>query len=75
MQKVTAREPSMRYRNTVDDVKTELLDLVRDKPRMNLIYCFGGIRYRDGTSCIEAFTRNLGTCRLDGKGKAQAENL
>jgi hypothetical protein len=31
MQKVTAREPSMRYRNIVDDVKTELLDLVRDK--------------------------------------------
>jgi|GEM_PF-4208970 len=31
MQKVNASEPFMRYRNTVDDVKTELLDLVWDK--------------------------------------------
>ncbi|UAK41375.1 hypothetical protein K8P02_09945 [Bacteroides nordii] len=27
----------MRYRNTQDDVKTELLDLVRDKPKGNLL--------------------------------------
>ncbi|WP_255421385.1 hypothetical protein [Bacteroides sp. AM16-13] len=27
----------MRYRNTQDDVKTELLYLVRDKPKGNLL--------------------------------------
>lgn len=36
MQKVTEREPSKGYRNMKDDVKTELLDLVRDKPEGNL---------------------------------------
>jgi hypothetical protein len=62
MQKVNASEPLMRYRNTQDDVKTELLYLVRDKPEGEPAYCFGGIRYRDGTICIEALTRNVGTC-------------
>lgn len=37
MQKVNASEPLMRYRNTEDDVKTELQDLVRDKPEGNLL--------------------------------------
>lgn len=37
MQKVNENEPLMRYRNTQDDVKTELLDLVRDKPGGNLL--------------------------------------
>ena len=37
MQKVNASEPLMRYRNTQDDVKTEFLDSVRDKPKGNLL--------------------------------------
>lgn len=37
MQKVIEIEPLMRYRNTEEDVKTELLDLVRDKPKGNLL--------------------------------------
>lgn len=37
MQKVNASEPLMRYRNTQDDVKTEFLDAVRDKPKGNLL--------------------------------------
>jgi hypothetical protein len=41
----------------------------------NLIYCSNGIRYIGGTICIEAFTRNTGTCREDAKGEIQAENL
>ena len=36
MQKVTVREPSMRYRNTQDDVKTELLYEVWDQSERNL---------------------------------------
>jgi hypothetical protein len=52
----------MRYRNIEVDVETELQYLARDKSEGNLIYCSDGIRYRDGTSCTEAFTRNLGTC-------------
>lgn len=37
MQKVNASEPLRRYRNTEDDVKTELQNLVRDKPEGNLL--------------------------------------
>ena len=37
MQKVNVSEPLMRYRNTQDDVKTELLYSVRDKPKGNLL--------------------------------------
>ncbi len=37
MQKVNASEPLIMYRNTQDDVKTELIDLVRDKPEGNLL--------------------------------------
>ena len=37
MQKVNASEPLMRYRNTQDDVKTELLYLVRDKSGGHLL--------------------------------------
>jgi hypothetical protein len=37
MQKVNENEPLMRYRNTQDGVKTELLYLVRDKLRGNLL--------------------------------------
>jgi hypothetical protein len=37
MQKVTEREPLMRYRNIEDDVETELLYLVRDKLKGNLL--------------------------------------
>lgn len=38
MQKVNASEPLMRHRNTEEDVKTELLDLVRDKSEMKPDY-------------------------------------
>lgn len=37
MQKVTVREPPMRYRNMEEDVETELLDLVWDKLKGNLL--------------------------------------
>jgi hypothetical protein len=75
VQKVNENESLKRYRNGKVDVKTELLCLVRDKLEGNLIYCSNGIRYIGGTICIEAFTRNTGTCREDAKGEIQAENL
>lgn len=48
--------------------------MARDKPEMHLFYCSGGIRHKDGVNCMEALIWNIGTCRLDAKGKAQAEN-
>jgi hypothetical protein len=50
MQKVTAREPSKRYRNTPDDVKTELLYGVRDQSGRSLftVLTISGIEMAPG---------------------------
>ena len=37
------------------------------------VYCLGGVRHRDGMNLIQAFVRNVGTCRLDVKGEVQME--
>ena len=62
MQKMNVIKPLMRYRNIQDDVKTGFLDLTRDKSGGKPAYCPVGIRYRDGMSCMEALSRNVGTC-------------
>ena len=37
-------------------------------------YCPGGVRHKDGMNLIQAFARNVGTCRFDVKGKPQVED-
>jgi hypothetical protein len=37
-------------------------------------YCPGGVRHKDGMTLIQAFARNVGTCRSDAKGKPQVED-
>jgi hypothetical protein len=37
-------------------------------------YCLGGARHKGGVTLIQAFVRNVGTCRLDVKGEAQVED-
>ena len=34
----------------------------------------GDIRHRGGVTLLQAFVRNVGTCRLDGKRDAQGRN-
>ena len=58
-------EPLMRYRNTQDDVKTELLYLVRDKPKGNLLTAL---------AASGSYEEHGNLCR-DAKGKIQAETL
>ena len=36
------------------------------------MYCLSGLRHRGGVTLIQAFVRNVGTCRPDGKGETQA---
>lgn len=36
--------------------------------------CLGDIRHRGGVTLPQAFVRNVGTCRLDGKRDAQGRN-
>ena len=41
--------------------------LIQGKPA----YCLGGARHKGGVNLIQAFVRNVGTCRLDVKGEIQ----
>lgn len=34
--------------------------------------CLGGVRHEGGASLVQAFRWNVGTCRPDAKGRAQA---
>ena len=38
-------------------------------------YCPVGVRHKDGMTLIQAFGRNVGTCRFDVKGEIQVEDL
>lgn len=38
-------------------------------------YCPTGIRHEGGVTLIQALVRNVGTCRPDAKGEAQADSL
>lgn len=73
MQEATEKEPLKKCRKRTEDVKTGRMWLARDKLEMHLVYCFNGIRHKGGVNCIEALTRNIGTCRSDAKGEIQME--
>ena len=44
---------------------------VHDKP----VACVGGTRHRGGLTLDQTLVRNVGTCRLDGKGEIQGAAL
>ena len=67
-----ASEPSMTCRKRRDDVKTGGLSLTRDKSGGDLLYCPGGVRHEGGVNSVQALVWNVGTCRPDAKGEAQA---
>jgi hypothetical protein len=72
--KTNESEPLMKCRNSRDDVETGRKSLARDEPRRRPAYWLGGVRYEGGVSVVQALVRNVGTCRLDGKGEIQAED-
>ena len=67
-------EPLMRHRKDRGEVKTEFLDRAQDELGRRPAYCPSGLRCKGGVTLIQAFARNLGTCRSDGKGEAQVED-
>jgi len=67
-------EPLMRHRKDRGEVKTGLLYRVQDGVWGKPAYCPSGLRCRSGVTLIQAFARNLGTCRFDGKGETQVED-
>jgi hypothetical protein len=39
------------------------------------VYCPTGVRHEGGVTLIQALVRNVGTCRPDAKGEAQADRI
>jgi hypothetical protein len=64
LQKMTVRKPLKTCRKRRKDVRTGRKSLTRDKSRRDLYRCLVGIRHKDGMSCKEASSRNLGTCAV-----------
>jgi hypothetical protein len=74
IKETNASEPLIKCRKRRNDVKTGKESLARDKSRGRPVYCLGGVRHRGGVTLVQAFVRNVGTCRPDGKGEAQVED-
>ncbi len=70
--KTNASEPLMKCRENIHDVETGKLKLSRDQRRR----CLFAVGVTSGIEAASAWsqaqTRNLGTCRPDAKGEAQA---
>jgi len=67
-------EPLMRHRKDIGGVETELLYRVQDETWGRPVYCPSGLRCKGGMNLIQAFARDLGTCRFDDKGETQVED-
>lgn len=61
----------MKCRKLINDVKTGVSFLRREESGGYPVYCPDGIRYRGGVKLVQAFMRNMGTCRFDVKGEIQ----
>ena len=59
----------------INDVETGREWLARDKVGGKPVYCPTGVRHEGGVTLIQALVRNVGTCRPDAKGEAQADSL
>ena len=59
----------------LDDVKTGMLPLSRDRGRDEPVECSAGIWHKGGVTLYQALVRNEGTCRPDAKGAAQSDSL
>ena len=58
-----------------DGVETGPEWLARDEGRGKPADCSTGARHVDGVTLVQASVRNVGTCRPDAKGEAQADSF
>ena len=72
IKKTNASEPLMTCRKTSSDVETGIETLSREAGGELPVYCSTGVRHEGGVILIQAWVRNVGTCRPDAKGDAQA---
>ena len=71
IKEMSTSEPLMRCRNIGDGVKTVGTWRPAGSAQGEPVYCLGGVRHRDGMNLIQAFVRNVGTCRPDVKEETQ----
>ena len=64
----------MTCRKTSSDVETGIETLSREAGGGLPVYGSTGVRHEGGVILIQAWVRNVGTCRPDAKGDAQAGN-
>ena len=64
----------MRRRKRRNVIETRLQSLAWDAVKAGPAYGLDGDRRKGGVSVAPALMRNVGTCRRDGKGKAQGED-
>ena len=62
----------MTCRKTLHGVETGIETLSREAGGAGPVYGSTGVRHEGGVSVIQAWVRNVGTCRPDAKGAAQA---
>jgi hypothetical protein len=70
IKKTNASEPLMTCRKTLSDVETGIETLSREAGGEVPVYGPTGVRHEGGVILIQAWVRNVGTCRLDAKGDA-----
>jgi hypothetical protein len=74
IKKTNASEPLMTCRKTLHGVETGIETLSREIGGEGPVYGSTGVRHEGGVILIQAWVRNVGTCRSDAKGDAQAGN-
>jgi hypothetical protein len=72
IKKTNASEPLRMCRKNEGDVETGIETLSRERGGEGPVYGSTGVRHEGGVSLIQAWVRNVGTCRSDAKGDAQA---
>jgi hypothetical protein len=71
IKKTNASEPLRTCRKNEGDVETGIETLSRKRGGGEPVYGSTGVRHEGGVILIQAWLRNVGTCRSDAKGDAQ----
>ena len=75
IKKTNASEPLMTCRNVSRDAKPGPRLLSREAGGGEPVDGPTGVRHEGGVILIQAWVRNVGTCRPDAKGEAQADSI
>ncbi len=73
IQEMNESEPLMRCRKADGSCRNPWAGALRGRVWKEPFYCPDGNRHKDGMTCMQAFGRNLRTCRSVVKGEIQVE--